>query len=116
MPNSQDQNGRKILRLNYWQLVFIVIVPLVTGGVAWAKGWLNLPEKVTSLEATADMCRTLPPRVEHLESQAKELQIKRSDDHDLLLGIRQSLLDVKQQTDETRADIKELRGHVVNVK
>jgi hypothetical protein len=102
-------------------LVVIALVTLfgglLTGGIAWAKGWLGLPEKVNALELSnltnTTLLISLPLRVDNLERAQVQMWQKRSEDHDLLLGISQSLHDLKDQAQETRQDVKDLHNKVI---
>lgn len=114
MPEkSLDQ---KNLTLNKWLVVIALVTLLIgglTGGLAWAKGWLGLPEKVNTLEKGNELLMTLPPRIDQLEKAQAQMWQKRSEDHDLLLGISTSLKDLKEQSAETRQDVKDLHNKVI---
>lgn len=111
---------QKNLTLNKFLVVIAIVTLLggaITGGIAWAKGWLGLPEKVNAIEIRNESSKTLldslPPRIDQLEKAQAQMWQKRSEDHDLLLGISTSLKDLKEQSAETRQDVKDLHNKVI---
>ncbi len=110
MPEKSIE--QKNLTLNK-ALVLMGIVGLLCGGLAWWKGFASLPEKVQKLETANDILLTLPPRIDQLEKAQAQMWQKRSEDHDLLLGISTSLKDLKEQASETRQDVKDLHNKVI---
>lgn len=113
-------NDEKLYRLNQWQTAVIVagfICTILGGAVALAKGWLNLPEKVNALEqfnsTNSALMLTIPTRVDALERAQATMWQKRSEDHDLLVRMSQSLDDIKSQSAETRQDVKDLHNKAI---
>lgn len=113
---SEKSTEEKNLTLNKL-LVLIALVTLlfgtITGLIAWSKGWMGLPEKVLTLEKGNELLLTLPPRIDNLEKAQAQMWQKRSDDHDLILRISQSLDDIKSQSAETRQDVKDLHNKMI---
>lgn len=110
MPDKSVE--QKNLTLNK-VLVVLALLTLSGGVVAWTTGWLGMPDKVLKLQNNQDLLMSLPPRIDNLEKAQAQMWQKRSEDHDLLLGISTSLKDLKEQSAETRQDVKDLHNKVI---
>lgn len=110
MPDKSVE--QKNLTLNK-VLVVLALLTLSGGVVAWVTGWVGMPAKVQKLESNQDLLMSLPPRIDNLEKAQAQMWQKRSEDHDLLLGISTSLKDLKEQSAETRQDVKDLHNKVI---
>jgi hypothetical protein len=103
---------KKLLRLNQWQTAAVWITlmgAIFFGGLAYAKGWLGVPDKIDKLEISNAELIKLPPRIAALEADNKELWQKLSGDHDLLLKIAQGQVDLADSMKEQRRDMRDLR-------
>lgn len=106
-----EQQSTELKNLGINKLLLFIAVVTLAGGIsttciAWAKGWLGVPDKITALEQSNIRLVTLAPRVDNLEKAQAELFKKESDSHDLLLSIDQSLKDVKEQNTDLKEELR----------
>lgn len=109
---NADIQRSKMLNLNRlqtWLLIFGTSFGILTAVAALAHGWLGLPDKVSRIEAKQQPLTELPARVNTLEEGQKLMWTKLATDHDLLISINQNLTDVKQQQQEIRQDVKDIK-------
>jgi hypothetical protein len=102
----------KILKLNVLQTWVIIIgtsLGIVGAVAAWATGWMGLPERVKAVEQSQIPVATITNRVDTLEKSQTLVWQKLAADHDLLIGINQSLVDLKEQQREIKQDVKDLK-------
>lgn len=109
---NADIQRSKMLNLNRlqtWLLIFGTSIGILTAAAALAHGWLGLPDKVSRIEAKQQPLVDLPNRVATIEEQQRLLWNKLSADHDVLTAINQNLTDLKQQQQELRQDVKDIK-------
>lgn len=123
MSKSEEPNGnpkekpptameRKTFLLNKWQLWILaagMILGLLGGTLAWAKGVALVPDRINHLEESSASLVTVPTRIKTLEDSQSRVWERLNTDHDILNRIVQSLSDLKEQQGELRQDVKQLR-------
>ena len=85
MTHEQDAIQHKTFTLTKWQTISAVIVMVVAGGGAYVGGWMQMPERVSKLEAAT------------------------AQTHDALIEIRQDVREIKQNQADVKVDLKEFR-------
>lgn len=114
-----EETRSKILSLNRiqtWLIIFGTSIGIVTAFTAWAHGWLGLPDKVDQIsraqaviELRQQSFETITNRVVSVEEWTRALNTKVGTDHDLLVRILQTQEDMKEQQQQLRQDVKDLK-------
>lgn len=116
VPSAQRTRILKLTVFQTWLACIGGVIGIGTAAAAVAHGWIGLPEKVDridqhqqKIEETTRPLMELTNRVHAIEDSQKQVWSKLSADHDLLIGINQKLIDVKEQQAELSTDVKALK-------
>lgn len=102
----------RILSINVvqtWLLAISLGGTTIVSVFVWMNGWSQIPERVTVVEARTASITNMEMRLDTQEATQILVWKKLNDDHDILIEIKQSVADQKEQTREMREDIKRLK-------